>query len=97
MKKQHIILISVAAIVILGFVLGLIKTSKGTACTLMGCPCEEDGERPCNGCWSRDPVFVLGIFNVFKECSGKEMITCENGASVSTRYDLSDCEYVIGY
>ncbi len=97
-KKIKFVLTSMVLLLIIGVVIGFFMKG-GMMCTEMGCLCEVDGERPCNGCSSRDPVFILGIINVFKECKAQEIITCQNGLDASTRYDIdySSCRFVFGY
>jgi hypothetical protein len=50
MKKLVLVVIIIFSIILIGFLIGLILPGFGGACTLMGCPCEQDGERPCNSC-----------------------------------------------
>ncbi|MEK6917131.1 MAG: hypothetical protein AABW92_05300 [Nanoarchaeota archaeon] len=102
-KKLKIVLIFIGLILVIGISLGfLIKGGYG--CTKMGCPCRTInntpyvGERPCNGCAYRNPIFVLGLFNVFKECHATEIILCGNELTNSIRYDIdySSCKFVTG-
>ncbi len=81
--------------VIFGFLAGF--AFNPTMQTLMGCPCElqqldnttQDGEIPCNSVSTTDYIFFTGIFNVYQEKEGQEIIMCEDGERVGeeVRYD----------
>jgi hypothetical protein len=54
-------------------------------------------EIPCNSCGMVDPFFVTGILNVYKTCSGKEILVYRGPYEhIETTYDLSDCNFRIG-
>jgi hypothetical protein len=76
--------------IVLGFVLGVI-ISETIGCTELGCPCNIDGERPCNSCFF-DSIFITGILNVLRECRGAEIFTCKNGIQVDSRIDFNNCK-----
>jgi len=92
MERVYITGIVIAAIVLLGFIVAGTLPSE-TVCTEMGCPCESDGERPCNDCSLLEPVFTLGIVNVVEVCHGTEILTCENSIKIDERIDWEGCEY----
>jgi len=61
--------------------------------TGLGCPCEGiDGERECNDLSKSGPYFITGIFSVYQDCPGKEILICEDGVQVDTRADY-DCSW----
>ncbi|MBU1975897.1 MAG: hypothetical protein KKG59_05835 [Nanoarchaeota archaeon] len=94
LKKPYLIaIIVIAAIVLIGMILGIILDGLA-ACTEMACPCDIDGERPCNSCHTTNPVFVTGIFNVIQECSGQEYVICKDNKFVDRRVDnTGECSY----
>jgi hypothetical protein len=95
MEKRTIGLI-LLGIILSGFIIGLLMP-RTMMCTQMGCPCTGptdaplSGERPCNGCSGTHLLFVTGILNVARSCSAQEVIICQNGDAVDTRYDERDC------
>jgi len=101
LRKRPLLLVVVVVVTLLiigaavAFALSFI--SGGMACTELGCPCTEDGERPCNTCDQKSPVFVVGFFNVYYECSMTEIITCDNGLQVDERLETNPekCGHVL--
>jgi hypothetical protein len=93
MKKYFLIPI---LIIFLGFIVAALLPSRGTICTLTGCPCEGvEGERPCNTCSFSKPIFTTGLLNVVQSCSAQEIVFCENNKAVDRRidFDNKECEY----
>ncbi len=87
-------LIIIAIIVVTGFIAGfLVPPLEST--TLMACPCHvnAEGEIPCNSVSSWKPVFFTGLINVVEECSGREIVVCEDGETVDTYNRLDECSY----
>lgn len=84
------------ALAVTGLGAGML-TSGEQMCTLKGCPCQEDGERPCNSCTKTDPMFVTGLVNVVKSCSGTQVLTCQDGEQVDSRVEYNTCEYSVTF
>ena len=102
MNKKNLILVIIGIIVILGFVIGGLWPESSALCTEMLCICDKsqsDKEIPCNSCAVVDPIFITGIFNIVRECGGREIIICENYQYVRTRLDIdsSSCNYEIRF
>jgi len=89
MNKYFYILLILVFAVIIGFVAGAFLNKGITSCTEMGCLCEKEGEIPCNSCSNEDLIFALGVVNVAKVCSAKEILICRNNEFVSRRYDVT--------
>ncbi|MBU2503685.1 MAG: hypothetical protein KJ879_01365 [Nanoarchaeota archaeon] len=72
--------------------------ARGAFNTELGCSCEmqqgenRNGEMSCNEYGKSGPYLITGIFNVYQDCPGQEIITCENGAETGRRVDY-DCSY----
>lgn len=99
MEYSRVLLVIIVAVILLGFVLGIVKTGY-TACTEMACGCPpNESEIKCNSCYSHDPVFMLGIVNVVKSCSGDEILVCYEGKIIDTRIDMdeSSCQYRVSF
>ncbi len=78
-------------IIVAGFAIGTLSPESPMLCTMMACLCTDvDGERTCNTCSYSDPVFTTGIVNVAKQCTVREIIVCENGTQVDSRYDMEN-------
>ena len=102
MKKRNLILVIIGTIIILGFVIGGLWPESGTECTKMACHCDLQEvpltEFPCNSCGVIDPIFVTGIFNIVRECSGREIVICEDYKDVGTRFDIGgSCDFKIRF
>ena len=97
-RVVYIILAIVAALIVLGFLLGAVVESSTMFCTLMACyPHPESTgvtEVPCNGCGVKDYVFVTGFFNVYKQCSAKEILVFNGQEYIETKYEISECSEV---
>ena len=101
MKKVIIVGIIVIVLIVSGFILGFIFPAKG-GCTEMYCGCEDltDGdltERPCNYCSVSNLIFLGGVINFIKVCSGKEIIICENGKKIDEKININknSCKYEV--
>jgi len=95
MKKEIIIPLVIIGILVLSLVIGNLMPDIGM-CTMMGCPCEGvEGERPCNTCTNSKHILSFGIVGLVKTCNSKEIMVCENGVQVDTRYDIDEasCKY----
>jgi len=71
-------------------------------CTEMWCFPPENStqiiEVPCNSCGITKPVFVTGFFNIYKSCSGREILVFLGQEHIETKYgDFSRCRYKIGF
>ena len=89
--------IIVGIIIALFIVVGLIVPmfiSDINLCEKRGCFCQNDlSEIPCNSCSISKPIFITGILNVWKTCSGKEIILCDNNKKVGVKYDINFTDY----
>jgi len=103
MKLWLIVGIVVIAALLLGFLIGIILPENGPNCTFIACSCNGvSGERPCNGCFSDDIIFAIGVFNAIHHCTMSEIITCENNTQISSRIDVENktCTtdwYILGF
>lgn len=91
-----VIIIAVAVVVVLGFIAGFALKESVGACTKMACgPLDPVGrqEVPCNRCGVSDPIFVTGLVNFEKSCSGQEIWVFENGRKVDQRVEIQTCRY----
>jgi len=103
-KRTKLIIIIIAILVIIpGFLIGMFIGPVPKMCTMIACGqflLEEvpEGihEIPCNSCSMFDPIFTTGIFNVWRSCSGKEIMIYDGEDHIDTKYNLSHCEYEIG-
>ena len=91
-RVRKIALVVIIVILIVGFGAGLLL-KKVIACTEMGCLCKEDGKMPCNTCQSSTPVFFSGVLNVIQDCTGREIIECDNGEQIDFDFEEMECEY----
>ncbi|HLC61004.1 MAG TPA: hypothetical protein VJJ52_06265 [Candidatus Nanoarchaeia archaeon] len=95
MKKIQIFVIIFIILIVLGFLAAFLIHSP-IGCTKKGCPCPigTNSERPCNSCFTTKYYFMSGILNVYKTCSGNEIILCENGIEKNKRYEFepSNCK-----
>ena len=89
MNKYLYVSLILVCFVIIGFAAGAFLNNGITSCTEMACMCEHEGELPCNSCSSEDLIFALGIINVAKVCSAKEILICRNNDYFLRRYDIS--------
>ncbi|MBN1275233.1 hypothetical protein JXA12_02990 [Candidatus Woesearchaeota archaeon] len=101
-RIKKVILLIVAIYVLIGFLFAIIinvfllERETGYACHKIYCrPPQEEGitELPCNKCW-REPriYFATIIFNIERECLGREILIVENGTITDSRIDSERCK-----
>lgn len=94
-REVRIIIAFLIALILIGLGVGFVSSlGGGMKCDLLECLCPEDGEIKCNYCNQNDAVFMLGIINVYYECSTYETVTCKDGIKIDKRPETDDnCGY----
>ncbi len=91
----------VVVLIAAGLLLAGMNGRETTACTEMGCPCIDDGERPCNSCTIARSFFSTVVLDLVYECSATEILICEKGMATEKRIsEKKDCRmetYVLGF
>lgn len=80
------------AVYVVGGVLVAIPLSS-TVMTEMFCMCDGDQDVECNDIRRKDYVFFTGVFNVYIEKAGKEIVLCEGGERTGTEHNLETQGY----
>lgn len=104
-RTKKLILLIVAIYFLVGFLFAIIINvfmyggETGHSCQSKYCrPIHEEGitEIPCNNCW-REPriYFATIIFNIERECLGKEILIFENGTRIDTIVEFERCKLKI--
>lgn len=76
--------------------MGLFVKSGGS--TLMNCPCRSgDSEIECNSITLNRGIFITGIFNIQRDCSGKEIIKCDEGIRIGKDERFDNCEFKLSF
>ena len=94
MNCKKILIIFIITIILIGFILPtILPINDIRGCTEMGCICSVDKlETPCNSCSRTKFHFLSFIVNYYETCSEKEVLICENGKNIDTRYDIKECK-----
>lgn len=110
MERGWKIFLIIVVIVLLDFLVSFFLVRSGGS-TLMGCSCAlcafnegleegvEDftGDCECNSVKMYRGVFISGIFNVWLESSGREIIVCEEGKEVDSYDDYRERDFKFNF
>ena len=96
MKGWVIWVLIIICIIISGFLTGLFSSVGST--TLMACSCPPNAsESECNHLTLNKGIFVTGIFNIQKDCSGTEIIKCSEGNQIGREERYDNCKFKLSF